>query len=217
MEELIILVKELSDIHTGKASTSVTYEKAQQFMAAVLYCIRENDLEHTEYKAEDNIVANRRSFPSAREAYDNGYRLVTDKIKRANEIYSEIITDFNDYGNRAYYDTVAKGIPEFFLWYDPRLNPMNHIILIDYPVIVDIYALEGVDLIYRYLQCILCEQRFLKQMPVKYIKDVLIRYHSNYEELLINLSGVILKRILCNMLIGVKFEKTELEAADYGK
>ena len=41
MEELIPLVKELCDRYTGKESTSVTYEAAQQLMEAVLYCIHE--------------------------------------------------------------------------------------------------------------------------------------------------------------------------------
>jgi hypothetical protein len=217
IEELLILVKELTDIYTSKESTSITYEAAQQLMNAVLYCIRENELEPENSDQEEAVVAPERYFPTTREAYDNGYRLVVDKIRKANEIYNNIIIDFMDYGNRAYYDTVVKGIPEFFKWYDPRLNPMNHIILVDYPVLVPLYNFEGVDLIYRYLICIQMEQKFLKQFPQDYVRELLIHNHSDYEELLINLCGVLLKKVLVNLLIGEKVEKIKYEAADYEK
>lgn len=217
IEELLVLVKELTDIYTSKESTSITYEVAQQLMNAVLYCIRENELELENSNREEAIVSTERYFSTTREAYDNGYRLVVEKIKKANEIYNNIITDFMDYGNRAYYDTVVKGIPEFFKWYDPRLNPMNHIILIDYPVLEPLHDFEGVDLIYHYLICIQMEQKFLKQFPQDYVRELLIQFHSDYEELLINHCGVILKKVLVNLLIGEKIEKIKYDAADYEK
>lgn len=216
LEELLILVKELTDIYTGKASTSITYEAAQQLMGAVLYCIRENDTGLTEEKEVTGIV-DPKGFPTAREAYDYGYRLVVDKIRKTNDIYNEIIRDFRSYGNFAYYDTVIKGLPEFFRWYDPRLNPENHIILLDYTVLERLEALRGVDLIYRYVVCIQLEQEFLKKLPDEYVKAVLITYHPDHEELLINPCGIVLRKILANMLIGVKIEKVKLEASDYEK
>lgn len=218
LDELLVLVKELTDSYTSKESTSIPYEVAQQLMGAVLYCIQENDLECADSDRNEMIEINRRHFPTAREAYENGYRLMIEKIRKANEIYTDMITDFKDYGNRAYYDTVVKGIPEFFKWYDPRLNPMNHIILVDYTVMDDqLYDTEGVDLIYRYLRCIRLEQKFLQRIPEGYIREVLIRDHSDYEELFINVCGVVLKRILINMLIGVKLEKIVYEETDYEK
>lgn len=42
IEAILPLVKELTEKYTGKASTSVTYEVAQQLMGAALYCINEN-------------------------------------------------------------------------------------------------------------------------------------------------------------------------------
>ena len=41
MEELIPIVADLVKKYTGNESTSVTYEKAQQLMDAVIYCIKE--------------------------------------------------------------------------------------------------------------------------------------------------------------------------------
>lgn len=213
LDELLILVKELSDIYTSKESTSITYETAQQLMDAVLYCIHENEVASDDV-LNDAIISNHNNM-TAREAYDTGYRLVTGKIKWANEIYNKIILDFTDYNNRAYNDTVLKGIPEFFKWYDPRLNPMDHIILADYTVLENIYELNGVDFIYRYLICIEKEQRFLLTFPEEYIREVLLHYHTDYEELLINICALVLKRVLINMLLGVRIEKINLDQDDY--
>lgn len=217
IEELFDLVKELTDSYTSKESTSITYEVAQQLMGAVLYCIRENEQELMNNEPAEAIISKKTHFPTAREAYENGYRFVVDKIKKANAIYNDIIIDFKSYGNRAYYDTVAKGIREFFRWYDPRLKPMDHIILMDYNVLEPLHDFEGIDLIYRYLICIRMEQKFLKQFPEEYIREVLIHYHCDYDELLINICGIILKRVLVNMLIGTKLEKVNFETTDYEK
>ena len=40
-EELIPIVAKLAEKYTAKESTSITYEKAQQLMGAVIYCICE--------------------------------------------------------------------------------------------------------------------------------------------------------------------------------
>ena len=44
MEELIPIVGELAEKYTAKESTSITYEKAEQLMGAVLYAIHETEL-----------------------------------------------------------------------------------------------------------------------------------------------------------------------------
>jgi hypothetical protein len=43
ISELIPIVAELTDLYTSKESTSITYEKANQLMEAVLFCIQENE------------------------------------------------------------------------------------------------------------------------------------------------------------------------------
>ena len=41
MEDLVPIVAKLAEGYTSKESTSITYERAQQLMEAVLYSIRE--------------------------------------------------------------------------------------------------------------------------------------------------------------------------------
>ncbi len=214
MQELLALVKDLADRYTGKASTSITYETAQQLMGAVLYCIQENDSEEGMNGTE---LSGQNQFSTAREAYEAGNELVKAKVRKANELYSEMILDFNDYGNVAYHDTVVKGIPEFFRWYDPVLDPQNNIILMDYMVLKPLQEKKGVDVIYSYLRCIWLEQKFLRQFPESYVREVLIAYEPDYEFLFINPCGVLLRKVLLSMLIATNPSKTKLAPADYEK
>ena len=48
MEELVPIVGRLAQKYTANESTSVTYEKAEQLMEAVLYCIHEAELGRSE-------------------------------------------------------------------------------------------------------------------------------------------------------------------------
>ena len=41
MEELVPIVGKLAEKYTANESTSITYEKAEQLMGAILYCIHE--------------------------------------------------------------------------------------------------------------------------------------------------------------------------------
>lgn len=217
MEELLVLVKELADRDTGMASTSITYEKAQQLMGAVLYCIHENELEVFEQagEADRTELAGKNKFTTAREAYNTGFQLVTAKVRRANERYADMILDFKDYGNIEYHDTVVKGIPEFFKWYDPLLDPENHIILMDYMVLKQLQEFNGVDVIDQYLNCIRLEQKFLKQFPEEYVREVLITSEPEYEVLFINPCGIVLRKVLLCMLLGIKTSKIKFDSADY--
>ncbi len=50
MEELIPIVGRLTEQFTAHESSSVTYERARQFMEAVIYCIA-----HWDYEMENRI------------------------------------------------------------------------------------------------------------------------------------------------------------------
>ncbi len=83
MEELVPLVAELTEKYTGFESTSVTYEKAEQLMGAVLYCIRETEC------GQEEALASEEKIP-ARRAYKLGYELVKQKVELALQLYHEI-------------------------------------------------------------------------------------------------------------------------------
>ena len=192
MEELIPVVAELADKYTGKESTSITYEKANQLMGAVLYCIHEYEIQG----AGGREILSPENRPDVKIIYGLGYELVLQKVKKAQKLYNEMIPDFKFYENRCYYDTFAKGIPSFFRYYDPRFEPQNHILTMDYPVLIPLTSLSGIDAVDAYVNCAWLEQTFLRKLPEDYVRHVLKAYSPDSDDLLINIASIALRNIL---------------------
>lgn len=195
-EELMPIVAELADKYTGKESTSITYEKARQLMEAVLYCIHEYETDSA--KSQELLTMDEKA--AARKVYSLGYETVLRNVKEAQILYNKIIPDFKYYDNWCYYDTFVKGIPSFFLYYDPRFQPQNHILTLDYPVLYPVHSLQGIDAISAFIKCVSLEQVFLGKLPDEYVFHVLRAYSPDHGELIINLTGIVLRNILgCRM------------------
>ena len=215
MEELIPILAELTDKYTSKESTSVSYNTAKQLMNAVIYCINEIDVVNYESDSgavrdmaikdmviKDMVMKDMAEQQNAKLAYRTGYELVVKKVLRTKVLFEEIALDFHAYRNRAYYETVIEGMPAFFLYYDPKFSPQNHILTLDYPTIKSVQGSCGIDAIYEYLSYIKLEQELLKAFPEKYITALLTCYHVDYEELFINIGSIVLRNILVCMIVG---------------
>lgn len=216
MEELVPIVAKLTEQYTSKESSSIRFETARQLMEAAIYCIH-----HSEYMVDNNekssadVMVNRARHMSAKEAYERGYHILVEKVKRLNVKYSSLLSYFNSYRNQAYYDTIVKGMPAFFLYYDAKFAPQNHILTLDYPTLRFIGDVQGVDAIELYLNYTEYEQTFLKAFPEEYILMALELCHTDYEELLINVCSIVLRNVLVCMWIdkpisGNRFTKNEI-------
>lgn len=216
MEELVPIVAKLTEQYTSKESSSIRFETARQLMEAAIYCIH-----HSEYIVDNNekssadVMVNRARHLSAKEAYGRGYHILVEKVKRLNVKYSSLLSYFNSYRNQAYYDTIVKGMPAFFLYYDAKFAPQNHILTLDFPTLRFIGDVQGVDAIELYLNYTEYEQTFLKAFPEEYILKTLELYHTDYEELLINVCSIVLRNVLVCMWIdkpisGNRFTKNEI-------
>ena len=182
MEELIPIVAKLTEEFTAKESSSVTYERARQFMEAVIYCIG-----HAQNG--DHAVA---AGPlSATEAYEIGYAAVVEKVRKTIERYNELVKFFDHYGNQNYRDTVEKALSGFFLYYDAKFAPMDHIITMDYPVFGLDMELEGIDRIRAYMDAIWEEQIYLRQFPREEVIDRLRSFHPHYEREYFNVREIV--------------------------
>ena len=120
-----------------------------------------------------------------------------------------------EYGYRAYEETFRQGIPAFFLWYDVRLKPQDHIITMDYPVMKNLEGLCGIDAIWEYLRCMEAEQKFLARFPEDYIRQVNVARCADYEEYYINPCRVMLRHVLCCMLADIPADKIRFGEEDY--
>ena len=213
--ELLPIVAELTEKYTSKESTSVSYETAKQLMGAVIYCIEENSQMQinsvsTEVKLQEEEI-------TPQMAYSTGYQLVMQKVKKSKELYEEIATVFCAYGNQNYYDTVIKGMPAFFQKYDVRFYPQNHILTLDYPLLLSLENVNGVDRIYQYLSCVQLEQLFLSRFPESYVREVLLAYHDDYENLYMNICNIVLRNVIGCMICEKQILQKGYSQGDYNK
>lgn len=202
MEDLLPIVARLTEEYTSKESSSITYEKARQFMDAVIYCIAhcegENvlrksgkDDKENEKESSKELVAFKSSVLSATEAYELGYQMVVEKVRQTIDKYNELMLHFDHYGNINYRDTVEKALPGFFMYYDAKYAPMEHIITMDYPVFGLDMELEGIDMIRQYLDAIIIEQQYLMQFDRNKIIETLRAFHPRYEKEFFNLKEIV--------------------------
>lgn len=208
MEELVPIVAKLAEGYTAGESTSITYEKAQRLMEAVLYSIHEG-----EWEEQFSLIENSELSPE--KAYDIGAKCVEKKTKYTLSLYNEVMVHFYSYENECLYDTVAKGLPEFFKWYDLKYEPQNTILTLDYPVLIDNPEHTGIDKIYDYVLCIQLEQKFLNRFSHEYVVEVLSKYNSEYKLAIDNICEIILMNLIFHILVGKDIENMEFDLPEY--
>lgn len=206
MEELLPIVAQLAEQYTGYESTSVSYERAEVLMGAVIYCINEYD---ASCKYDISV---RKS--SAKEVYKAGSRLVQKKVENLMRDYETLMQDFCDYGNHALSDTIRKGIPAFLKHYDVKYAPQDTSLTLDYPILEDLHQYSGIDRVYQYVKDITLEQKFLKQYDSAYVMELLNAYSGDYAEMLENIPSIVFTNTIGHILAGKPITST-LESADY--
>lgn len=142
MEDLIPIVGKLAEKYTSYESTSITYEKAEQLMEAVLYCIHENALGQPGQESAMAVLPDN-TGASLQQAYEAGAARAREKVKQALALYNEILPGLACYGNRFLQDIFMKELPVFFGRYDVDFAPQNEILTLDYPVLKDIFPDTG--------------------------------------------------------------------------
>lgn len=215
MEELVPIVGKLAEKYTAFESTSISYEKAEQLMGAVLYCIRETYRPEDTDSGQGTGIAAKENRLSAQQAYETGVGLAEKKAKASLALYHKILPGFDSYGNQCLRDTFLSGLPAFFQWYDVKFEPQNTILTLDYPVLRDISKYTGVDKIYEFLQCIHLEQIFLNKFPKQYVKKILMKNSGQYEEMADNICEVVFMAVAGHILARKPLQEWNFEEKDY--
>ena len=210
MVELVPIVAKLAEGYTSKESTSITYDRAQQLMEAVLYCIHEGEL-------SGQFSLMQKEEMSAEKMYAIGAKCVEEKTKETLTLYNGVMTFFSDYGNRCLNDTVVKGLPEFFKWYDCKYEPQNTILTLDYPVLTYIPEHTGIDKIYDYVLCIQQEQKFLNRFPSEYVTEILSQYNKQYKSIIENICEIVLMKVISHIMAGKEIAVLSFEPEEYVK
>ena len=207
MEELLPIVSELAQKYAGYESTSITYEKAQLLMEAVLFCLNEYNSSATDSLVQRDI--------SVKEQYNIGAKLLSEKVENIRKIFNEISFQFEDFGVKCLYDTVQKGIPQFLKWYDIKFCPQNTILTLDYPLLIDCSSLTGADAVYKYIWAIQTEQIFLGKFDRNYVMLVLEKYNSEYRDMIENICSIVLTNIIGHIAIKKPFNDIDFLYGEY--
>lgn len=195
MHELVPVVGALAEKYTGHEHTSITYEKAEQLMEAVFYCIREAEKEGEGYGLKGERL-------TAPKTYEIGRHLVEKKIKDSLDLYNHIAATFYDYGNPNLRDVFLKDLPEFFRFYNHQFEPQNTIIILNYPVLKEGFEDTGVDKIWNFLVSVNLEQKFLHSFPKEELLHIFQKYDVAEEASTENLCEIILITVIMNVLLG---------------
>lgn len=201
IEELVFIVEFLAEKYNAFENTSITYEKAEQFMEAVLYCINEAE----QFEHYTNMLT---TMMSTKQAYEIGMIYVEKKVKTALDLYNNMLSEFVDYQNRCLHDTFIKALPEFFRQYDIKFEPQNTILTLDYPILKDISEYKGIDKIYEYIKCIYLEQSFLSKFTESYVTNILYQYHHCYKDMIDNICEIVFRTIIAYILIHKPLSET---------
>lgn len=207
MEELLPIVSELAQKYTGYESTSLSYEKAQSLMEAVIFCLNEYNNSDTNALVHKDL--------SVKEQYDMGAALLLQKVEVIRNIFNEMSLHFEDFGVKCLHDTVQKGIPQFLKWYDIKFCPQNTILTLDYPLLTDCSFLTGADAVYQYIRAIRTEQLFLGAFDKTYVIKVLEKYNSEYRDMTENICSIVLTNIIGHIAIKKPFHDTEYRYEEY--
>ena len=84
-----------------------------------------------------------------------------EKTKRALRLYHQILKNFDSYEQHCLNETITKGMPEYFRWYDPIFAPQETLLTLDYPDAGRFEGLYGIDCVERWLSRVKQEQQFL--------------------------------------------------------
>lgn len=208
-QELMEIVVTIAKEYTGYESTSVSYENAKRLMEGIIYSLNEYNVNSKSGLSDINI--------SLKEQYYAGQQLIIDKTVRANKIYNDISQYFDGYDVLCLSDTFQKGMPEFFKWYDARFFPQDTILTLDYPILLNLEKINGVDAIYKYLKAIEIEQNFLKKPGRNYVTDILKKANWDYKNMIENICEIVMLNLLGHVIIEKPIQELEFSQSDYDK
>lgn len=226
MEQIMPIVAKLADKYTSKESSSVSYEVAAMLTEAVVYTVeecfdRENASEVGAKEKGESLIAQNFETKNLSVFYEKGKDIICRKVYEAKDLYEKIIESVQDYGCVNYRDTILKGFPAFFTKYDYKFRPQNHILSLDYPLLVQNEDLTGIDMILQYLKGIYIEAEFLKKFSATAVRQcvmegaagespqVFLKYYMG------NICEVVLWRAICCAIADRPVNELSLEPEDW--
>ena len=195
LQSIQLLAKQ-TERYTDGESSSVKVETAQSILQSIFYSI---GIYLKSFPDADMSIAVLKQKPLL-ELYRHGQKLIEKQLDSAQQLLKAIQNDSIVTDNYAYHDTIQNGIPIFFSAYDADFGAHDTPASIDYPLSNDKMDLVGIEYIYSYLQKLLMENQFCKNFTEHDIHCLLRGYDEHYQDLLINIFGLVLTNAVGSVL-----------------
>lgn len=190
---LLILSKQ-TDIFTQGKSSSVRVETAQELLSSVLFTL---GIALKAYDSPENALDALKKEP-LNDLFENGQKRIRRKIQASRLLYSRLKNNLFYTENVFYRSTVIDGIKGFFKLYRPRLFAREIHITADYPLLLPVENLAGIEYIEKYLHNVTCENSFCLKFSPQSVHHLLSGVDKNYRLLVMNIfEPVLTEAVLC--------------------
>lgn len=196
--ESLALLAAQTAVYTGGESSSVRTETAQALLYSVFYTLGIVLKGFPTPDAALQALKSRSLAVLLTEGQDGIRRRVTAARARHRRLVDALFETENVF----YRTTAADGIRGFFRLYRPALFANETHITADYPPLLPITGLCGIEFIERYLACLMAENRFLRCFQPKQVHLLLCALPEDYRKTPMNLCLPVLTAALCCELTG---------------
>ncbi|SDM62176.1 DUF6179 domain-containing protein [Acetanaerobacterium elongatum] len=204
-----LLQKQLIRFTHGESS-SVKTQTAQGILLSLLFTVSLALKDMTEIEAQLKALTEE----ALESLHTRGREILKVKVLRAKGLLNAVKHSRVSTENEAYNQTVDTAIPGFFAMYDLYYAAHGLPCMIDYPLAIEVTDRAGIEFIEEYLQRLAWENAFCVQFPTEELTQLLTGYHSDFNELLENITLLTLSNALGSILLGKGSDNITLTGED---
>lgn len=208
-ESMRLLAKRV-ERYTGGESSSVRVEVADQILRSMFYSIGYYLKDVGELQSAWQLLRTQ----SMANLHKAGQQEIKEDVASAHALLARLQERSLSIDNVAYKDTLESGLSLFFASYDPEFGADETPGSIDYPLADPRTDLTGIEFIHDYLRKWAFEDQFCRRFSPDAIDSLLRTYDANYQELLINVFGILVTNLVGRVLAGKSAVGLELETGD---
>lgn len=207
--DTLALLAKVTERFCGGYSSSVSVEQAQSLMHSLLFSV---GLALKAYPSADDAAAALGNTP-LEELYQTGRVCLQKLLTSAKTIHGKLLQDLIHTENSCHRDTLIDGIGGFFRCYDPDFGAHEKHITADYPLLVPLPPLAGIEFIKAYVSAAYYENEFCKFFEQDRLRHLLYGYENDYKNLILNLYEPVFIAALGCVLCGADIHSLNISAA----
>jgi hypothetical protein len=207
---LLILLSEQVNKFNSNDSSSIRVENAQALLQSISFTISLTLKEAGNADEALNLLLTEK----IEDLFKKGITLIKTYFEKAKIVLDEIQKNRFNINNLAYRDTVFKGIPQFFLYYDWKFAACDAPGSIDYPLVYDRMDLNGIEYISEYLYHLCLENKFCGRYSSFEIECLMRGHTKYYKEDLINVYELVLQNLIGRSLLNYDLDSLDITEED---